>query len=145
MQISIKKASINDSDFLLRNEKTARKNSFVTKKINEEDHKEFLNIELNNSATLILIAYKNSERIGMVKYNLNDIFVYVSINLKKKFRYLGYGTAVLKATEKYLKKSCIIVAKIKKINKISVKFFIRNKFEVFSRKKNFTLIKIIKK
>jgi len=147
MKISIKKASIEDSDFLLllRNEKSARKNSFISTRTNKKDHKKWLNIELNNNDALILVAYKNSERIGIVRYNLNDIFTYVSVNLEKKFRNLGYGTTILKASEVYLKNSTIIVAKVKKTNKNSINFFIRNKFKIFSNRKNVTLIKIAKK
>ena len=52
---------------------------------------------------------------------------------------------MLKASEAYLKNSTIIVAKVKKTNKNSIKFFIRNKFKIFSNKKNVTLIKIAKK
>ena len=41
MQVKIKKASTNDSDFLflLRNERDARKNSFTTTTVKEKDHK----------------------------------------------------------------------------------------------------------
>jgi hypothetical protein len=107
MQISIKKVSTKDSDFLLllRNEKTARKNSLISKITNKKDHKKWLDKELNNNAALVLIAHKDSERIGIVRYNLKNILTYVSINLEKKFRNLGYGTTILKASEKYLKKS----------------------------------------
>jgi RimJ/RimL family protein N-acetyltransferase len=147
MQISIKKVSTKDSDFLLllRNEKTARKNSLISKITNKKDHKKWLDKELNNNAALVLIAHKDSERIGIVRYNLKNILTYVSINLEKKFRNLGYGTTILKASEKYLKKSTIIVAKVKTANKNSLKFFKRNKFKIFSNEKHVTLIKILRK
>ncbi|MDC0516793.1 GNAT family N-acetyltransferase [Candidatus Pelagibacter sp.] len=147
MQVKLRKVSIKDSDFLffLRNEKSSRKNSFTTTIINKKDHKKWLEEELNNKGTIILVVYKNSERIGMVRYNSKDIFTHVSIGIEKKFRSLGYGAAALKASEIYLKKSTIVVAKVKKINKNSINMFLKNKFKIFLNKKYFILIKILRK
>jgi UDP-2,4-diacetamido-2,4,6-trideoxy-beta-L-altropyranose hydrolase len=147
MQAKLIKASTKDSDFLffLRNEKSVRKNSFTTASINKKNHKKWLEEELNNKNTIILVIYNNSERIGMVRYNLGDIFAHVSIAIKKKFRNLGYGATALKASETYLNKSRIIVAKVKKTNKNSINMFLKNKFKIFLNKKHFTLIKILKK
>ena len=89
--------------------------------------------------------YKNSDRIGMVRYNLDDIFAHVSICIEKKSRSLGYGATALEASETYLKKSTIIVAKVKKKNKSSINIFLKNKFKIFLNKKHFTLIKILRK
>jgi len=143
----LRKASIKDSDFLffLRNEKNARKNFFSTASINKKDHKKYLEKELNNKSTIILVMYKNSDRIGMVRYNLDDIFAHVSICIEKKSRSLGYGATALEASETYLKKSTIIVAKVKKKNKSSINIFLKNKFKIFLNKKHFTLIKILRK
>jgi UDP-2,4-diacetamido-2,4,6-trideoxy-beta-L-altropyranose hydrolase len=147
MQAKLIKASTKDSDFLffLRNEKSVRKNSFTTASINKKNHKKWLEEELNNKNTIILVIYNNSERIGMVRYNLGDIFAHVSIAIKKKFRNLGYGATALKASETYLNKSRIVVAKVKKTNKNSINMFLKNKFKIFLNKKHFTLIKILKK
>ena len=147
MQVKLRKVSIKDSDFLffLRNEKSSRKNSFTTTIINKKDHKKWLEEELNNKGTIILVVYKNSERIGMVRYNSKDIFTHVSIGIEKKFRSLGYGAAALKASEIYLKKSTIVVAKVKKINKNSINMFLKNKFKILLNKKYFILIKILRK
>ena len=147
MQIKLRKVSIKDSDFLffLRNEKNSRKNSFTTTSINKKDHKKWLEKELNKKSATILVVYKNSERIGVVRYNSNDICTYVSISIEKKFRGHGYGVAALKASEIYLKKSTIVVAKVKKGNKNSIKMFLKNKFKIFLKKQHFILIKILKK
>ena len=147
MQVKLRKASTKDSDFLffLRNEKSARKNFFNTASINKKDHKKWLEEELNNKCTIVLVVYKNSEQIGMVRYNSEDILTHVSIGIKKKFRSLGYGAAALKASEIYLKKSTIVVAKVKKKNKNSMNMFLKNKFKIFLNKKHFTLIKILRK
>ena len=78
MQVKLRKASTKNTDFLffLRNEKSSRKNYFTTASVNKKDHKKWLEKELNNKGTLILVVYKNSERIGMVRYNSEDIFSY---------------------------------------------------------------------
>ena len=81
----------------------------------------------------------------MVRYNSEDILTHVSIGIKKEFRRLGYGTTALKVSEKYLKKSYIVVAKVKKTNKNSMHMFLKNKFKIFLSKKYFTLIKILRK
>tara|TARA_B110000503_G_C7114370_1_gene399641 strand:+ start:1218 stop:1661 length:444 start_codon:yes stop_codon:yes gene_type:complete len=147
MRVEIKKATIEDSDFLLslRNEKSTKKNSFNTNKINKKNHKSWFKKELDNKETILLIAYKNFEKIGSVKYIFKDIFAYVSISIEKNFRNLGYGSIVLKAAELFLKKRTIIVAKVKKGNKKSINIFKKNKFTFFSNKKYITLIKILKK
>lgn len=147
MQVKLKKASRKDSDFLffLRNEKSSRKNYFTTTSISKKDHKQWLKKELNNKYTIILVVYKDSERIGMVRYNSEDILTHVSIGIKKKFRSLGYGAAALKASERYLKKNTIIVAKVKKTNKNSIYMFLKDKYKIFLDKKHLTLIKILRK
>jgi len=147
MQVKLRKASTKDSDFLffLRNEKSSRKNSFNTASINKKDHKKWLEKELNNKCTIILVVYKDSERIGMVRYNSEDILTHVSIGIKKKIRSLGYGAAALKASEIYLKKSTIVIAKVKKTNKNSINMFLNNKFKIFLNKTHLTLIKILRK
>ena len=147
MKIKLRRASAKDTDFLffLRNEVSSRKNSFTTAIINKKDHKRWLEEALNNKCTIVLVVYKNSERIGMVRYNSESILTHVSIGIKKKFRSLGYGAAALKASEIYLKKSTIVVAKVKKKNKNSMNMFLKNKFKIFLNKKHFTLIKILRK
>lgn len=147
MKVKLRKASAKDSDFLffLRNDESSRKNYFTAASINKKDHKKWLEKELNNKGTLILVIYKDSERIGMVRYNSEDILTHVSIGIKKEFRRLGYGTTALKVSEKYLKKSSIVVAKVKKTNKNSMHMFLKNKFKFFLSKKYFTLIKILRK
>ena len=48
MQISLKKASIKDSDFLLslRNERSARKNSLTSSRTNKKNHKKSFKLSL---------------------------------------------------------------------------------------------------
>ena len=147
MTIDIKKASIKDSSFffLLRNEKEALKNSFNSNSINLKNHNYWMKKQLKDKKNIFLIAKKNSEAFGVIRYNLNNMIAHISINIAKKFRNLGYGSTALKYSEKFLKESLIVIAEVKKGNKGSLNFFKKNKYRIFSKKKHFILIKIIKR
>jgi ribosomal protein S18 acetylase RimI-like enzyme len=101
--------------------------------------------QLENKKNIFLIAKKNSEAFGIIRYNLNSVIAYISINIAKKFRNLGYGSIALKKSEKFLKESLIIIAEVKKGNKGSLIFFKKNKYVILSKKKHFTLTKIVKR
>ena len=63
---------------------------------------------------IFLIGEKKSEIIGMVRYEINKIFAYVSINISRNYRNLGYGFYFLKMSEKFLKKNLVLISNIKK-------------------------------
>jgi hypothetical protein len=91
-----------------------------------------------------LIALNNkSEKIGTVRYETEKIFTNISINISKKFRNLGYGTKIIKNSEKFLKRKLIIISRIKKNNKASIKIFKKNNYKVIKNNKSLMLIKII--
>ena len=85
----------------------------------------------------------NSEKIGTVRYKTNKIFTDISINISKKFRNLGFGSKIIKESEKFLKKKAIIISRIKSNNKSSLKIFKRNNYKVIKNNKNLILMKII--
>ena len=85
----------------------------------------------------------NSEKIGTVRYETNKIFTDISINISKKFRNLGFGSKIIKESEKFLKKKTIIISRIRSNNKSSIKIFKRNNYNVIKNNKNLILIKII--
>jgi RimJ/RimL family protein N-acetyltransferase len=146
MCIKIKKAEIKDSDFLffLKNDVDSRKNSLNLKKISKTEHEKWIKKKIVNDKTIILIAFKKKKKIGMVRYDLQDIVAYISINILKKFRNNGYGSIILKKSELHLKESTIIVAKVKYENKGSINIFKKNKYNLFlSKKKYALLIKIL--
>jgi spore coat polysaccharide biosynthesis protein SpsF len=146
MKIKIKKASINDGSFFyeLRNEKSARKNSFNTKNIKYNDHLKWYKKKIKKKIAIFLVALSNnSEKIGTVRYETNKIFTDISINISKKFRNLGFGSKIIKESEKFLKKKAIIISRIKSNNKSSIKIFKRNNYKVIKNNKNLILIKII--
>ena len=146
MKIKIKKASINDASFFyeLRNEKSARKNFFNTKNIKYNDHLKWYEKKIKKKNAIFLVALSNnSEKIGTVRYETNKIFTDISINISKKFRNLGFGSKIIKESEKFLKKKTIIISRIRSNNKSSIKIFKRNNYNVIKNNKNLILIKII--
>tara|TARA_B100001175_G_scaffold317854_1_gene336959 strand:- start:3837 stop:4295 length:459 start_codon:yes stop_codon:yes gene_type:complete len=148
VKIKIRKTSSKDLDFtfFLRNENVARKNSINSKKITLKNHKIWFKKKINDKNSLYFIVMsKDSQRIGIVRYDLKDIFAYVSINIKNEFRNLGYGSIMLKETEKLIKKNLILVANVKKSNVNSLKIFKKNKYILLKKAKQLILVKIIKK
>lgn len=146
MKIQIKKASLKDASFFyeLRNEKKARKNFFITKKINYNDHLKWYKNKLRQKNIIFLIALiGNSKKIGIVRYDVGVIFANISINISRDFRSLGYGSRILKKSEKFLKRKLIIISRIKKDNKASIKIFKNNNYRVIKNHNDLMLIKII--
>ena len=146
MNIQIKKASLSDASFFyeLRNEKTARKNFFNTKNIKYSDHLKWYKKKLKKKNIIFLIALSgNSKKIGIVRYDVGVIFANISINISKDFRSLGYGSRILKKSEKFLKRKLIIISRIKKDNKASIKIFKNNNYKVIKNSKDLILTKII--
>ena len=146
MKIKIKKASIKDAVFFyeLRNEKLARKNSFNQINIKYDDHLKWYKKRLKKKNAIFLVAIaNNSEKIGIVRYETEKIFTNISINISKKFRNLGYGSKIIKKSEKFLKKKLIIISRIKSNNKASIKIFKKNNYKVIKNNSDFLLMKII--
>ena len=146
MKIKLRKASLKDAIFFyeLRNEKLARKNSFNQKKIRPNDHLKWFNSKIKDKNIIFLIGYINKiTNIGIVRYEIKNKIAEVSINIHKKFRNLGYALKILKKSEKYLKKKTVIISRINKFNKKSLKIFKKNNYTILHENHVFILIKII--
>ena len=146
MKIQIRKASLKDARFFyeLRKEKVARKNFFNTKDIKYNEHLKWYKNKLKKKNIIFLVALiTNSKKIGTIRYETDKIFTYISINISKKFRNLGYGSRIIKKSEKFLKKKIVIISRIKKENKASVKIFKKNNFKIIKNDNDLTLMKII--
>jgi RimJ/RimL family protein N-acetyltransferase len=146
MKIKIRKASVKDAVFFyeLRNEKLTRKNSFNKKKIKIKDHLKWYKKKLIKKNVIFLVAETiNSEKIGTVRYEIGKIFTNISINISKKFRNLGYGSKIIKKSEKFLKRKLIIISRIKNNNKASIKIFKKNNYKVIKNNNDLMLMKII--
>lgn len=145
MKFQIRKASLKDVNFFyeLRNEKDARKNFFNTENIKYHQHFKWYKKKLKQKNEILLVALiNNSKKIGIVRYEMENIFANISINISKKFRRLGYGSKILKKSEKFLKKKNVIIAKIKRSNKASIKIFKKNNYNFIKNNKSLVLIKI---
>jgi len=146
MKIQIRKALVKDARFFyeLRNEKTARKNSFDTKDIKYNDHLKWYKNKLKKENVIFLVALISaSKKIGTIRYETDKIFTDISINISKIFRNLGYGSKIIKLSEKFLKKKLIIISRIKNKNKVSVKIFKKNNYKIIKNDNDLTLMKII--
>ena len=146
MRIKIRKASIKDAIFFyeLRNEKSARNNFFNKKNIKYNDHLKWYKKKIKNKNVIFLVALNNnSEKIGTVRYEEKKIFTNISISISKKFRNLGYGSKIIKNSEKFLKKKLIIISRIKNNNKASIKIFTKNNYKVIKNNNDLMLMKII--
>ena len=72
------------------------------------------------------------------------MFTNISIAISKEFRKFGYGSDILRKSEKFLKKKTIIISKIKKNNKASIKIFKKNNYKIIKKNNNsLALIKFI--
>jgi len=146
MKIKIRKASIKDALFFyeLRNEKSARKNFFNKKNIKYNNHLKWYKRKIKKKNAIFLVALNNnSERIGTVRYETEKIFTNISNNISKKYRNLGYGSKIIKNSEKFLKQKLIIISRIKNNNKASIKIFKKNNYKVIKNNNDLILMKII--
>jgi spore coat polysaccharide biosynthesis protein SpsF len=146
MKIKIRRASVKDAIFFyeLRNEKAARKNFFNTKNIKYNDHLKWYKKKLKKKEVIFLVAsINNSQKIATVRYETEKIFTNISINISKKFRNLGYGSKIIKNSEKFLKQKLIIISRIKNKNKASIKIFKKNNYKVIKNNDDLILMKII--
>lgn len=142
-----KTATLKDKKFLLdlKNEKSARKNSKNDSKISKSSHEVWLlNFLKKRSNKLLITSYKKN-LIGYVRYE--EIFskIYkVSINIKPKFRNMGFGKLMLIKSENKIKKGSILISEIKITNIKSIKSFNSAGYLHLSKNRNYlNLFKIL--
>ena len=145
MKLYLKKVKRNDENFLykLRNESSIIRNSLNSSKITKVEHAKWF--KKAGEKSLILIAYLNKKRIGVVHLKKNDSSIVVSIALKSIFQRKGYGAELIKQSEKFIKKNTILIAKIKKQNIRSLKIFLKNNYSILIKNKLITVYKIFQK
>ena len=126
--------------FKLKNDSQVRKNSLITKKISSKEHKKWFLKRLKTNPK-ILIFSKNKIQFGQVRFdkNLNN-FYEIDYSIIRNYRGKGYSTKILKKALKIYPKRKII-AKVKHNNKISKKVFIKLKFEIIKKEKNYIIFK----
>ncbi len=142
-QITIKKTNLFDSKkfFTIRNNPQNRKNSLNSSKIKIKDHNEWFNKNYKNK--YYFTCYRGKSKIGYVRGDLLGDTIAISIALDNKNQNKNIGTECLKLFEKKINHNCILVAKIKKKNLISIRFFEKNGFsELYCKKDISTYYKI---
>ena len=145
--LKFRTATLKDKKFLLdiTNEKSARKNSKNNSKISKSSHEIWLlNFLKKRSNKLLITSYKKN-LIGYVRYE--EIFskVYkVSINIKPKFRNMGFGKLMLIKSENKINKGSILISEIKITNIKSIKSFNSAGYLHLSKNRNYlNLFKIL--
>mgnify|MGYP001206918025 FL=1 len=137
-------ATIEDSDELLnwRNDVVTRNSFFNKEVINKIDHEKWFKKILNSKTSIVVILFKDQDKIGVVRYDLIKKFINVSININPLFRQKGFGSKMLIGSEPYIhSNSCFkkdkIIAKIIKENIASVKVFKKAGYELESEENKY--------
>tara|TARA_B110000008_G_C16723379_1_gene465718 strand:- start:204 stop:659 length:456 start_codon:yes stop_codon:yes gene_type:complete len=143
--ISIHKATFEDCSQLFSwfNEKDSLKYKIITsKKISFEEHTEWFKIKLDDSNTFIwIIKDKSGHKIGQIRFQLSkNSFYDVDIYIIKSLRGSGIASKAMHLAK--IKSNVYpLRALVKKNNKKSYFYFVRNGFKIISEdKKSWELI-----
>ena len=134
--INIKKTKSYDNYkyFVLRNNPKNRKNSLNPSKIKIKEHDEWF--KKNYKKKYYYTCYKGKSKIGYIRGDIVGDTIIISIALDVKNQNKNIGTQCLKLFEKKINPNFILIAKIKKKNHISIRFFEKNGFSELNNKKN---------
>jgi len=145
-RLILKKAKIKDMRFMFNLYNYAVVNNFFNskKKINYEDHKNWYLDSYKSKSIKIFICFLNKIRVGYIKFDIIDKTASkVSIISKKKYQKQGIASFMLtngSIINSKISKTNYLYAEVKKKNKISQKFFLKNKFKLIKYIKKFNLI-----
>ena len=115
--------------FEWRNDQTSLKMSINNKSISWNTHTDWFNNILKDENHCLLICFlkKEKQKVGCVRYDIENKFAYVSINLAPHMRGKGLSKDCLTITLEYIKKEFkeveTVNARIKISNLISQKIF----------------------
>jgi ribosomal protein S18 acetylase RimI-like enzyme len=142
-KIFIKKTCKSDSSlfFFLRNNKSNRKYSGNTFRINRKNHDEWF-IQ-NYKSKLFYTCFYNTKKIGYIRGEDKNSIITISIAISKKYQGKGYASKLYEMFENKIRSNSIILAKVNISNKPSIKFFLKKNYEILNKnKKNLLLYKI---
>ncbi len=129
-KINLKLAQIKDLKFTqqLYNQNVLEKNFFSPKKVNIKEHTIWFKKKIKEKMFYIGLL-KN--RVGYIRFDkINEKNLSVSIAIARKYKRKGYGKKILlKALSKEKISKFNVLAKIKKKNLISKKFFLNSGFK----------------
>ena len=144
MKILIKKISKSDLNFtfLLRNNKSIRKNFFNSKIISFNEHKEWFLKKIKNKKDYFFLIKNKKNKIGVIRFEKNEFYFDISISILPKYQLLNLGSLALRKAENIIKKG-MVVSKIKKNNKKSLSFFLKNHYSILLNNSNLILYKVL--
>jgi len=123
-----------------RNDKLTRNNSVNQEIISESDHKNWLNQQLNNKTTTLIMHFYKNKPAGLIKLDkLSDKEYGISINLNPTFRGKKLSSLFIQNSIHFLienqeDKNISIFASIKPNNIASIKAFERSGFKISDKK-----------
>ena len=122
-----------------RNHPEVRKNFFNSDPVSWEDHEVWFSQKLRDPYTKIYIATCKEHRVGVIRFEIEDKSIGVSVGLNPAFFGKGFGSAIIRyGTEKFLKEikpGKSVTARIKKNNIASQKAFAKAGYEIAETKK----------
>ncbi len=135
-KINIKKTSILDSQiyFKIRNNVSNRKYFANSKYIKKDKHKEWFNKNYSNNHYYTCLY--DGQKIGYIRGDCFNDSIYISIAIDTKFRKKNIASECFKLFERKIKENSLLLAKVKKQNKNSIKFFEKNKFSLLKTERN---------
>ncbi len=128
--ITVKHATENDSLdlFKWRNDPVTREMFFTQNELSLDAHTKWFRSSLINPARIILIGYKNSQKIGVVRFDINDdnVTANISINLNPDYRGQNLAHKLLLCAQNNIPlRIKSLRAEIKNKNTASIKTFQR--------------------
>ena len=127
--------------FIWRNDELSRNMFLDTKVITFKEHNAWFKKAINDKNIDFFIGENEVCKLGIVRFNFNpkNKFSVISINMNPLMRNKSYGKELLSTEIKlYIKKKhCILQAKIKVKNEISIRLFKSLGFRVISKNSKF--------
>lgn len=121
--------------FQWRNSKEVRKASFNSGELNQEEYSTWLASILDDPNNAVLVAEYNSQPVGVLRYEFTQE-AEISVFLKQGESGKGFGSAILKAGEAWLKQNHsslhTLRARILSNNEASINLFQKNGFQLYS-------------
>lgn len=140
-QIWSRPVNLGDSKEILlwRNDRVSRENFKKQDIVSQKEHQVWLEKKLNSSSSSLIMFGRDEIKIGIVRLDIEQEYIDVSINLNPNERGKKLGKKMLKASERYLNESLKekkLRAEILKRNIPSQKVFERAGYKLESTKSN---------
>jgi UDP-2,4-diacetamido-2,4,6-trideoxy-beta-L-altropyranose hydrolase len=137
--ITVREASRDDAELYFKwaNDPVVRQMAFHTEPIQWENHLTWFNKKLDDTESILLLCYQNSEAVGQVRFDLNDNGeMEIDISIAKEHRGRGIGKAMLNVALAYVKNMKgyrAFVSEVKIDNYPSQRMFLANGFQIIAQ------------